>query len=55
MNGVEHSEAAFSQFLMDFGEEVFPIDGVIHYVDGEVLCSVYSEESSGDADDDDVP
>ncbi|MFE4525530.1 hypothetical protein ACFRCQ_26045 [Cytobacillus firmus] len=27
---VEHSEAVFGQFLIDFGEEVCLVDGVIH-------------------------
>ncbi|MBG9543263.1 hypothetical protein ABE29_10815 [Cytobacillus firmus] len=56
LEGVEHSEAAFGQLLLDFGEEVCPVDGVIHYVDSEVRCSVHSEESPGDdEDEDDVP
>lgn len=52
LDGIEHSDVVFVQFLMGFGEKVCPLDGVIRYVDSEVHCSIHSEIAD---DDDGVP
>ncbi|MGM0777897.1 MAG: type IV pilin protein [Bacillota bacterium] len=43
LDGIEHSDVVFVQFLMGFGENVCPLDGVIRYVNGEAYCSIHSE------------
>ncbi|OIJ11259.1 hypothetical protein BKP37_16585 [Anaerobacillus alkalilacustris] len=55
LKGIEHSEAKFSQYLQEYGEDICPDDGEISYVDGVVQCSVHSrtEEETEDEDEDD--
>ncbi len=46
---VNHSDAVFHDFLIEFGSEVCPVGGVVGYVVGVVECSVHGEEEdSGD-------
>ncbi|WP_197246731.1 hypothetical protein [Cytobacillus firmus] len=51
MDGTEHSDVVFIQFLMGFGENVCPLDGEIRYVDGGVRCSIHSESADDEGED----
>ncbi|WP_198508212.1 type IV pilin protein [Bacillus alkalisoli] len=53
LSGLEHKPELFEQSMMEFGEEVCPVGGVITYVDGNVLCSEHSDAGAGDDEDDD--
>ncbi|KAF0821736.1 hypothetical protein KIS1582_4500 [Cytobacillus firmus] len=56
LDETEHSDVVFIQFLMDFGENVCPLEGDIRYVDGEVRCSFHSESADDEGEDEkDVP
>ncbi|WP_258000459.1 type II secretion system protein [Bacillus sp. Marseille-P3661] len=41
LKGMEHSETVFRQFLLSYGTQVCPDDGMFSYVDGEVMCSIH--------------
>lgn len=44
LNSIEHSDVVFTQHLLEYGEGICPEDGVFSYVDGEVQCSVHSND-----------
>ena len=46
LNGVGHSAGLFADFLHDNGDEVCLDDGEFQYVDGEVKCSIHSDEDN---------
>ena len=46
MEGIEHSEAVFAQYLHEYGGNICPGHGEIDYVDGKVRCSVHSKENN---------
>ncbi|WP_096156432.1 pilus assembly FimT family protein [Bacillus sp. FJAT-45066] len=52
--GLKHKPEIFEQSMMEFGEEICPVGGVISYLDGDVLCSEHSDADSGD-ENEDVP
>ncbi|USK38709.1 hypothetical protein LIS77_22960 [Cytobacillus firmus] len=51
MDGTEHSDVGFVQFLMDFGENVCPLEGDIRYVYGELRCIIHSESADDEGED----
>ncbi|WP_145925767.1 type IV pilin protein [Bacillus weihaiensis] len=57
VEGVTHSDAIFRTYLVGYGDEVCPEDGIVNYADGEVHCSVHSgdKESSEGDEEGDVP
>jgi prepilin-type N-terminal cleavage/methylation domain-containing protein len=60
LEGIEHSNIIFAQYQQDYGEDIYPENGDISYVDGEVRCSLHQKDSDGGDDDsgeeeDDVP
>lgn len=45
-----HSTAAFNEFLLSYGDKICPVGGEISYVDGDVECSVHSENDEDKED-----
>lgn len=44
LEGLEHSDVVFQQFLKEYGKEICPCRGEISYLDGKVRCSVHDED-----------
>lgn len=42
---IEHSEAYFTQFILDLGNEICPDRGHISYVDEVVNCSLHPKDN----------
>jgi prepilin-type N-terminal cleavage/methylation domain-containing protein len=49
LEGEEHTEVAFDNYRHQFGPEICPIGGEVHYVEGKAQCSVHH---TGDHDED---
>ncbi|MFE8698118.1 type II secretion system protein [Cytobacillus sp. FJAT-53684] len=47
IDGVEHTEALFSQFMVGFSGISYE-DGEFQYVDGKVQCSRYPDDKEGE-------
>jgi prepilin-type N-terminal cleavage/methylation domain-containing protein len=41
LKGEEHTEVAFVNFRQQFGSEICPVNGDVHYIDGKVYCNVH--------------
>lgn len=52
MEGKDHTDILFNQYIMENGSDLCPEGGFISYVDGHVLCSIHADD--GPSDDDDV-
>lgn len=50
IEGIEHSDTVFEQFLMEYGKDICPGHGVITYVEGKVKCSVHTVEDDNDGE-----
>jgi prepilin-type N-terminal cleavage/methylation domain-containing protein len=53
MNGIEHSDVGFEQFMVESFKEICPGHGVVTCVDGEIECSLHVGED--DSEDEYVP
>lgn len=52
IEGIEHTDVGFEEFVRDNGMDICPEHGVITYVDGMLKCSVHvgEDDSEGDGD-----
>jgi len=53
LEGTDHTDVVFAQYLQEYGENICPDHGDISYVDGKVQCSIHTEEDDNDSDDKD--
>ena len=49
--GNAHSETMYSQFFQEYGSEVCPENNIVTYVNGNLRCSVHSNEKNNIEDD----
>lgn len=52
LEGIDHSDVVFVQYLQDYDEDICPVGGEISYVDGKVEYSVHSIGEGGHCDED---
>lgn len=52
MEGKDHTDILFNQYILENGSDLCPEDGFISYVDGHILCSIHSTDDSEDENDD---
>jgi prepilin-type N-terminal cleavage/methylation domain-containing protein len=58
LEGLEHTDALFLQYIQEQSVEVCPSEGIISYIEGKVSCSIHprgSESKDEDGDDTSVP
>ena len=54
MEGKDHTDLLFDQFILENGNDLCLEDGVISYVDGHILCSIHSDAGSAEDDDEET-
>ncbi|AST93641.1 hypothetical protein BC6307_21420 [Sutcliffiella cohnii] len=54
LEGVDHQEAKFEQFLLEYDQEICPVGGIVTYVEGEVECSVHGDNGKNHEEDENV-
>jgi len=42
LEGIEHTDAIFEQYLLEYHKDICPGHGVITYVEGKVKCSEHT-------------
>ena len=52
VEGIDHSNMFFEEFLDNYNQDVCPSHGVIMYKDGKVVCSIHNGKNSGEEDGD---
>lgn len=56
MDGVEHKEARFDEFVKGYGKRVCPKQGDVSYVNGRVECNAHPRDEKEDGGNEgDVP
>ena len=50
LEGIEHEDGVFEEFLVGYDRDMCPEHGVIGYVDGKVRCGVHTVDEDGDVE-----